>query len=120
MAVAPSPPNDVATAAGPQAKSAAVLPPELVAPRTWQPTWAEAEALVDTLGDEVLWYKIGYQLAYAGGLPLVSELARAGKQVFLDLKLLDISNTVQAWISSPDRMVREDTLKPARLELDEE
>ena len=64
------------------------------------PTWAEAEAIVDTLGDEVLWYKIGYQLAYAGGLPLVSELARAGKQVFLDLKLLDISNTVAKGVES--------------------
>ncbi|MBC6715510.1 orotidine-5'-phosphate decarboxylase [Aurantimonas sp. DM33-3] len=64
------------------------------------PTWAEAETIVDTLGDEVLWYKIGYQLAYAGGLPLVSELARAGKQVFLDLKLLDISNTVAKGVES--------------------
>ncbi|KQT84001.1 orotidine-5'-phosphate decarboxylase [Aurantimonas sp. Leaf443] len=63
-------------------------------------TWAEAEAIVDALGDEITWYKIGYQLAFAGGLPLVGELARAGKRVFLDLKLLDISNTVEKGVES--------------------
>ena len=35
------------------------------------------------------------ELAYGGGLPLVPELAAAGKQVFLDLKLHDIPNTVE-------------------------
>ena len=42
-----------------------------------------------------VFYKIGMELAYGGGLPLVSELAAAGKQVFLDLKLHDIPNTVE-------------------------
>ncbi|MCB8840083.1 orotidine-5'-phosphate decarboxylase [Aurantimonas sp. VKM B-3413] len=60
----------------------------------------EAEAIVETLGESVLWYKIGYQLAYAGGLPLVAELAAAGKRVFLDLKLLDIPNTVAKGVES--------------------
>ncbi len=56
---------------------------------------AEAENLVETLGDAVSFYKIGYQLAYGGdGLDLGRELIAAGKQVFFDLKLLDISNTV--------------------------
>ena len=32
-----------------------------------------AEALIDRIGDSVTFYKIGYQLAYAGGLPLVSK-----------------------------------------------
>jgi orotidine-5'-phosphate decarboxylase len=54
----------------------------------------DAEAMVTTLGDAVTFYKIGYQLAYAGGLPLVGALARRGKKVFLDLKLHDIGNTV--------------------------
>ena len=54
----------------------------------------EAEALVERLGDSVLFYKIGYQLAFAGGLPLASALARAGKRLFLDMKLHDIGNTV--------------------------
>ncbi|MEX6505005.1 orotidine-5'-phosphate decarboxylase [Jiella sp. M17.18] len=59
-----------------------------------------AEAIVETLGDAVLWYKIGYQLAFADGLPLVRELSRAGKRVFLDLKLHDISNTVAKGVES--------------------
>jgi orotidine-5'-phosphate decarboxylase len=53
-----------------------------------------AEALVTRLGDSVTFYKIGYQLAFAGGLPLVRKLADRGKKVFLDLKLHDIGNTV--------------------------
>ena len=40
-------------------------------------------------------YKIGYQLAFAGGLPFAAGLIAAGKQVFLDLKLHDIGNTVR-------------------------
>lgn len=63
-------------------------------------TRGEAETIVEQLGDTVLWYKIGYQLAYGGGLPLVGELTRAGKKVFLDLKLLDIPNTVAKGVES--------------------
>jgi orotidine-5'-phosphate decarboxylase len=55
----------------------------------------EARRLVETLGETVVFYKIGMELAYGGGLPLVSELAAAGKHVFLDLKLHDIPNTVE-------------------------
>src|SRR5215470_14864561 len=53
-----------------------------------------AEAMVGKLADSVTFYKIGYQLAYAGGLPLVQKLAGSGKKVFLDLKMHDIGNTV--------------------------
>ena len=59
-----------------------------------------AEAMVARLGDSVTFYKIGYQLAYAGGLPLVSKLADQGKKVFLDLKLHDIGNTVARGVES--------------------
>jgi orotidine-5'-phosphate decarboxylase len=59
-----------------------------------------AEAMVSRLGDAVTFYKIGYQLAYAGGLPLVRKLADQGKKVFLDLKLHDISNTVARGVES--------------------
>src|SRR5215475_9358953 len=54
----------------------------------------QAEAMVARLGDSVSFYKIGYQLVYAGGLPLVRKLADQGRKVFIDLKLHDIGNTV--------------------------
>ncbi len=63
-----------------------------------------AEAMVARLGDAVTFYKIGYQLAYAGGLPLVRKLTDAGKQVFLDLKLHDIGNTVARGVESVARL----------------
>lgn len=59
-----------------------------------------AEAMVNRLGDSVNFYKIGYRLAYAGGLPLVGRLADKGKKVFLDLKLHDIGNTVTQGVES--------------------
>src|SRR3981081_4028349 len=64
------------------------------------PGVAAAEAMVARLGDSVTFYKIGYQLAYAGGLPLVRQLASAGKKVFVDLKLHDIGNTVARGVES--------------------
>jgi orotidine-5'-phosphate decarboxylase len=59
-----------------------------------------AEAMIARLGDSVTFYKIGYQLAYAGGLPLVRKLADKGKKVFADLKLHDIGNTVARGVES--------------------
>src|SRR6195952_4480062 len=64
------------------------------------PGVAEAEAMVARLGDSVSFYKIGYQLAYAGGLPLARQLAGAGKKVVVDLKLHDIGNTVARGVES--------------------
>ena len=64
------------------------------------PSTEEAEAMVGRLGDAVTFYKIGYRLAYAGGLPLVGKLADRGKKVFLDLKLHDIGNTVMQGVQS--------------------
>jgi orotidine-5'-phosphate decarboxylase len=63
-----------------------------------------AEAMVARLGDSVTFYKIGYQLGYAGGLPLVRKLADKGKKVFLDLKLHDIGNTVARGVESIARL----------------
>jgi orotidine-5'-phosphate decarboxylase len=63
-----------------------------------------AEAMVVRLGDAVTFYKIGYQLGYAGGLPLARKLTDAGKQVFLDLKLHDIGNTVARGVESVARL----------------
>jgi orotidine-5'-phosphate decarboxylase len=64
------------------------------------PSAAAAEAMIDRLGDSVTFYKIGYQLAFAGGLPLVAELAAAGKKIFVDLKLHDIGHTVARGVES--------------------
>jgi orotidine-5'-phosphate decarboxylase len=54
----------------------------------------EAERMVARLGDAVSFYKIGYELSLAGGIPFAADLARSGKKVFLDLKVHDIGNTV--------------------------
>jgi len=63
-----------------------------------------AEAMIERLGDAVSFYKIGYQLAFAGGLPLAAALVRAGKQVFLDMKLHDIGNSVAGGVESVARL----------------
>src|ERR1044072_3454526 len=60
----------------------------------------EADAMVEKLGGAVTFYKIGYQLAFAGGLSFVDGLIRAGKRVFLDMKLHDIENTVAKGVES--------------------
>jgi orotidine-5'-phosphate decarboxylase len=59
------------------------------------PTVEEAETIIARLGAHVVFYKIGLELAYAGGLELARRLIGAGKQVFLDLKLHDIPHTVE-------------------------
>ena len=51
--------------------------------------------MVEKLGEAVSFYKIGLELTYAGGLPLVAHLVARGKKVFLDLKLHDIPHTVE-------------------------
>jgi orotidine-5'-phosphate decarboxylase len=58
------------------------------------PTVRDAEGMVERLGDAVSFYKVGYQLAFAGGLAFADVLARGGKRVFLDMKLHDIENSV--------------------------
>ena len=64
------------------------------------PSAKAAETMVERLGDAVSFYKIGYQLAFAGGLAFAETLVRANKRVFLDLKLHDIGNTVAKGVES--------------------
>lgn len=64
------------------------------------PTASQALALVDTLGDTCRWFKVGMELYYAAGNPLVHELRRRGFEIFLDLKLHDIPNTVAGAVRS--------------------
>jgi len=68
------------------------------------PTVDAAEAMVETLGDSVSFYKIGYQLVFAGGLDFARDLAASGKRVFLDMKLLDIDNTVAKGVENIAKM----------------
>jgi len=68
------------------------------------PSVEAAQGMVAQLGDAVSFYKIGYQLAYAGGLASVPRLVDAGKQVFLDLKLHDIGSTVAEGVRSVARL----------------
>jgi len=68
------------------------------------PTLAEAQAMVTRLGDTVSFYKIGLQLVFAGGLAFAEDLANSGKKVFLDVKLLDIDNTVSGAVKNIARI----------------
>jgi orotidine-5'-phosphate decarboxylase len=68
------------------------------------PSVEAAQAMVGRLGDAVTFYKIGYQLAFAGGLAYARTLSDSGKRVFLDLKLHDIGNTVAHGVKSVARL----------------
>jgi len=68
------------------------------------PSVKEAEAIVQELGDTVCVYKIGFQLVLAGGLELARDLQADGKNVFLDMKLLDIDNTVSKAVENVAKM----------------
>jgi orotidine-5'-phosphate decarboxylase len=68
------------------------------------PTVREAEAIVRKIGDDVIIYKIGYQLAFAGGLEMARDLVKSGKKIFLDMKLLDIDNTVASGVENIVKM----------------
>jgi orotidine-5'-phosphate decarboxylase len=64
------------------------------------PAIEDARRLVSTLGDAVSFYKVGLELLFAGGLDLASGLRHQGKRVFLDMKLLDIGNTVERAVAN--------------------
>ncbi|NPD18830.1 orotidine-5'-phosphate decarboxylase [Alterinioella nitratireducens] len=53
--------------------------------------------MAERLGDAVGFYKIGLGMLTGGGLALANELKQEhGKRIFLDMKLFDISATVEA------------------------
>ena len=68
------------------------------------PSVADAERMVETLGSSASHYKIGYRLALAGGLELARDLAADGRPVFLDMKLLDIGQTVAHGVESAAKL----------------
>ena len=59
------------------------------------PSRAQAEAMVERLGDAISFYKIGLQLMAVGGMDMARDLKARGRQVFLDWKLHDIGATVE-------------------------
>ena len=62
-----------------------------------------AWALVERLPTDT-WYKVGLELFTRGGPPVVERLVREGRNVFLDLKLHDIPNTVAGAVRSASRL----------------
>jgi orotidine-5'-phosphate decarboxylase len=82
------------------AASKNVAPRERVIVALDLPSVKDAQALVKQLGDSISFYKIGYQLGYAGGLDFARNLIADGKQIFFDLKLHDIGNTVNKGVES--------------------
>ncbi len=55
----------------------------------------EALALVDRLAGQIRFFKVGLQLFFAGGWPVVDYIVAKNCKVMLDLKLHDIPATVQ-------------------------
>lgn len=64
----------------------------------------DVKRLVGELGDSVSFYKVGMELFYSVGPEVVTWLKSEGKQVFLDLKLHDIPNTVAEGLCSLMRL----------------
>ncbi len=64
------------------------------------PSARSALALVDRLEGSCRWFKVGMELFYASGAGLVHTLRERGFEVFLDLKLHDIPNTVAGAVRS--------------------
>lgn len=64
------------------------------------PSTDEARRIVEAIGPAARFYKIGMQLVFAGGLDLIRELVAEDKKIFLDMKLLDIGNTVEKGVAS--------------------
>ena len=67
------------------------------------PSAAEALALVDRLEQTCQWFKVGMELYYSAGNAIIDALCNRGFEVFLDLKLYDIPNTVAGAIRSATR-----------------
>ena len=68
------------------------------------PSVEAARELVYKLDDSVGVYKIGLELLFSGGFELAQGLARHGRPVFVDAKLLDIEATVERATAAIARM----------------
>lgn len=56
---------------------------------------AEVKAFLDRFTEERLYVKVGMELFYSEGKPVIEEIKKRGHKIFLDLKLHDIPNTVR-------------------------
>ena len=68
------------------------------------PTKKDALGLVEQLGGQISFFKIGLQLYTAEGPEIVRAVLASGAKVFLDLKLHDIPNTVANAVESADKV----------------
>ncbi len=80
--------------------AASVDPKDRLAVALDFPSAAEALGLVDRLEGACQWLKVGMELYYAAGNDLVEALRGRGYDIFLDLKLHDIPNTVAGAVRS--------------------
>lgn len=65
---------------------------------------SQAARLVEQLGASARCYKVGLQLLTAEGPVIVRGLVAAGKEVFLDLKLLEIPNSVAGAVTAAGKL----------------
>jgi orotidine-5'-phosphate decarboxylase len=68
------------------------------------PDAARARTLVTGIGPAITSYKVGLELLFGGGFDVARDLKNIGKSVFLDMKLLDIPNTVEKATANIARM----------------
>jgi orotidine-5'-phosphate decarboxylase len=60
------------------------------------PSVEQGKAMVERLGDSVMFYKLGLQVFMAGGYyEFIAWLTERGKKVFVDLKFFDVPETVR-------------------------
>jgi orotidine-5'-phosphate decarboxylase len=79
-------------------------------------TVQQAEKIVEDLGDNISFYKIGLQLQYASAnrsdtvantsdtISFIKNLVASNKKVFLDSKIFDIANTIEKTVENIARM----------------
>ena len=68
------------------------------------PTPEDAKKLIIELEGNVGVYKIGLELLFAGGVPLMEKMIETGQKVFVDAKLLDIGNTIERAVTNIARL----------------
>jgi orotidine-5'-phosphate decarboxylase len=91
---------DTATAVAPAHVAEAIDPKDQLIVALDFPAAGQALALADELQGVCRWMKVGMELYYAAGNQVIAELRERGFEVFLDLKLYDIPNTVAGAVRS--------------------